>query len=51
MNIVGPAWQVPLLAYGPGDSNLDHTPTEHISITEYLGSIRVLAKALTILQD
>ena len=28
MNVVGPAWNCPILAYGPGDSKLDHTPVE-----------------------
>lgn len=50
MNIVGPAWQIPILAYGPGDSNLDHTPNEHISINEFLKSVRILTHALNILQ-
>jgi [amino group carrier protein]-lysine/ornithine hydrolase len=51
MNIVGPAWQCPILAYGPGDSALDHTPEEHISIEEYLRGARVLSKALRMLQE
>jgi LysW-gamma-L-lysine carboxypeptidase len=51
MNIVGPAWNVPILAYGPGDSNLDHTPNEHIEIPEYLAAVRVLSEALTRLQS
>jgi LysW-gamma-L-lysine carboxypeptidase len=46
MNIVGPAWSCPMLAYGPGDSMLDHTPNEHISIIEYLNSIKVLQGAI-----
>lgn len=46
MNIVGPIWRCPILAYGPGDSRLDHTPNEHISIEEYLRSIEVLEHAL-----
>ncbi len=46
MNIVGPAWRCPILAYGPGDSKLDHTPDEHISIAEYLKSVQVLFAAL-----
>ena len=46
MNIVGPAWNCPILAYGPGDSHLDHTPDERISISEYLQSVQVLFKAL-----
>jgi LysW-gamma-L-lysine carboxypeptidase len=46
MNVVGPAWQCPILAYGPGDSSLDHTPQEHIVIDEYLRAIDVLEVAL-----
>ncbi|MFL5801439.1 MAG: [LysW]-lysine hydrolase [Roseiflexaceae bacterium] len=50
MNVVGPAWRCPILAYGPGDSNLDHTPDEHIAIEEYLRAIDVLEVALRELQ-
>ena len=47
MNLAGPTWpQAPILAYGPGDSNLDHTPEEHIQVTEYLSGIQVLSAAL-----
>ena len=46
MNLVGPAWQCPILAYGPGDSGLDHTPQEHIQVDEYLTSIQVLVNVL-----
>jgi len=42
MNVVGPAWGCPIVAYGPGDSALDHTPEERISLREYLQSIEVL---------
>src|SRR5699024_7389903 len=30
MNVVGPVWGCPMVAYGPGDSSLDHTPEERI---------------------
>ena len=42
MNVVGPAWGTNIVAYGPGDSRLDHTPQEHIRISEYTHAIDVL---------
>ena len=36
----------PIVAYGPGDSKLDHTPNEHINVNEYLRSIDVLSRVL-----
>jgi len=49
MNVVAPVWQCPTLAYGPGDSNLDHTPNEHLNLDEYLRAIAVLRQTLTFL--
>lgn len=46
MNVVGPAWQCPILAYGPGDSSLDHTPHEHLPLDEYWRAVLVLEAAL-----
>lgn len=46
MNVVGPAWKCPIVAYGPGDSSLDHTPDERIELAEYLRAIRVLRNVL-----
>ena len=46
MNVVGPAWECPIVAYGPGDSALDHTPDERISLSEYLQSIAILKSVL-----
>jgi LysW-gamma-L-lysine carboxypeptidase len=47
MNVVGPHWpNTPIVAYGPGDSSLDHTPVEHIDLTEYLRAIEVLSDVL-----
>ncbi len=47
MNVVGPHWpDTPIVAYGPGDSRLDHTPDEHIDLKEYLRAIEVLAEVL-----
>ncbi len=42
MNVVAPAWDVPMLAYGPGDSALDHTPNEHVEIAELQRAVNVL---------
>ncbi|PKO05758.1 MAG: acetyl-lysine deacetylase [Chloroflexi bacterium HGW-Chloroflexi-3] len=42
LNLVAPVWQCPAVAFGPGDSNLDHTPDEHISIADYEKAIMVL---------
>ena len=46
MNVVGPVWACPILAYGPGDSALDHRPDEHIDLDEYLRAIEVLTLVL-----
>lgn len=46
MNVVGPVWNCPMVAYGPGDSKLDHTPHEHLVIEEYLQAIAVLTQVL-----
>lgn len=46
MNVVGPVWGCPILAYGPGDAALDHTPGEHISLIEYRRGIAVLERVL-----
>lgn len=46
MNILAPIWGCPCVAYGPGDSSLDHTPDEHVLVSEYLRSIAVLTDVL-----
>lgn len=47
MNVVGPVWGCPIVAYGPGDASLDHTPDEHLDLDEYLRAIRVLTRVLS----
>lgn len=42
MNTVGPVWRCPIVAYGPGDSRLDHTPQEHLDLEEFRQAARVL---------
>jgi LysW-gamma-L-lysine carboxypeptidase len=46
LNVVGPIWGCPIVAYGPGDSSLDHTPQEHVEVAEFERSVRVLAKVI-----
>ncbi|MEJ5224112.1 MAG: M20/M25/M40 family metallo-hydrolase, partial [Anaerolineales bacterium] len=49
LNIVAPLWQCPAVVYGPGDSALDHTPNEHLSLEEYAYSVDVVSEALSAL--
>jgi [amino group carrier protein]-lysine/ornithine hydrolase len=51
MNVVGPIWNCPIVAYGPGDSALDHTPEEHIVLDDYHQAIAVLTNVLRSLSE
>jgi LysW-gamma-L-lysine carboxypeptidase len=42
MNIFSGAWNCPMATYGPGDSDLDHAPNEHLDLAEYDSAISVL---------
>ena len=46
MNTVGPVWDCPIVAYGPGDSSLDHTPDEHIHVEEFYQAIEVMEEVI-----
>ncbi len=46
MTIVGPAWNCPMVTYGPGDASLDHTPEERIDLDDYGRAIRILSDVL-----
>ena len=46
MNVLGNRWEVPIIAYGPGDSDLDHTPNEHLQLEEFEKACEVLTTAL-----
>jgi len=46
LNLVAPIWKCPAAVYGPGDSNLDHTPHEHLVLEEYDRAVQVLTMAL-----
>ncbi len=45
LNVVVPVWKVPAAAYGPGDSRLDHTDREAISVQELRRGAAVLTRA------
>ena len=51
MNVVAPVWQCPIVAYGPGDSALDHTPNEHLPLDEYWKAVRVVEHMLRVFAD
>lgn len=46
MNVVAPVWKCPIVAYGPGDSALDHTPNEHLPLDEYWKAVNVIRHTL-----
>ena len=46
MTIVGPAWNCPMVTYGPGDASLDHTPAERLDLEHYGRAIHVLRDVL-----
>jgi [amino group carrier protein]-lysine/ornithine hydrolase len=46
MTVVGPAWNCPMVTYGPGDASLDHTPQERIDLDDYGRAIRILRDVL-----
>jgi LysW-gamma-L-lysine carboxypeptidase len=45
MNVYANSWDCPMVTYGPGDSDLDHAPNEHLPFEEYDHSIAVLKDA------
>ncbi|MGH9176480.1 MAG: M20/M25/M40 family metallo-hydrolase [Vicinamibacterales bacterium] len=51
MNVVGPLWRCPIVAYGPGDSALDHTPHEHLRLDDYWRAIGVMEAMLRIFAE
>jgi LysW-gamma-L-lysine carboxypeptidase len=46
MNVLLPAWSCPMVAYGPGDAQYDHTPIERLALADYARSIAVLKDVL-----
>ena len=46
MNILGNAWNIPMITYGPGNTNLSHTNHEHINIGDVQKSAEIVSEAL-----
>ncbi len=46
MNILGNAFKIPVVTYGPGDSHASHSVKERVNIDEYISSIDVFSRAL-----
>jgi LysW-gamma-L-lysine carboxypeptidase len=46
MNIIGNAFKIPVVTYGPGDPHSSHSINEHIRIAEYLSGIEVFKRSL-----
>jgi LysW-gamma-L-lysine carboxypeptidase len=46
MNILASKTRIPMIAYGPGDSRLDHTEDEEVVCKDYLDSIKIHVEAL-----
>jgi len=46
MNILGNAFKIPVVTYGPGDSHVSHSVKERVNIEEYISSIDVFSRAL-----
>ena len=51
MNIYAGSWDCPMATYGPGDSDLDHSPNEHLDLAEYDSAIGVLVDVCERLAD
>jgi [amino group carrier protein]-lysine/ornithine hydrolase len=46
MNILGNAFKIPVVTYGPGNPHTSHTADERVQIDEYVSSIDIFIRAL-----
>ncbi|SFR32644.1 acetylornithine deacetylase [Halogeometricum limi] len=51
MNIFAGEWDCPMATYGPGDSDLDHAPNEHLDLAEYDAAVDVLTSVCETLTE
>lgn len=50
MNTLAQSWDIPMVVYGPGDSDLDHADDEHIERRDFLTGVSILTTTLTSLK-
>ena len=46
MNILGNAFKIPVITFGPGDPHASHTADERVKIEDYVSSIEVFSRTL-----
>lgn len=46
MNILGNAFKIPVVTYGPGEPHVSHTADERVRLEEYVTSIDIFSRAL-----
>jgi LysW-gamma-L-lysine carboxypeptidase len=51
MNLYADAWDCPMVTYGPGNSDLDHAPDEHLPLDEFDTSVEILTDVARTLAD
>lgn len=51
MNAFASEWDCPMVTYGPGDSDLDHAPNEHLPLAAFDRSVAVLESVANSLGD
>ena len=51
MNLYAGAWDCPMATYGPGDSDLDHAPNEHLDLDEFERAVGALESVAADLQE
>ena len=51
VNLFARTQTCPMFAYGPGDSQLDHTEMEHVKVSEYMATVEIYALALSRLAE
>ncbi len=50
MNILGKAWKIPAITYGPGDTRLSHTNNEVVNLDEVSTGAEIISAALLSLE-